>query len=498
MNRRRFLTLASLAGLTACSARQTVTTAPPTGAARPTPISPAPTGFPQAVNVPPILQPARDAAGVRHFELIAQTGRTQIVPGTQTPTWGYNGSFLGPTLRAARGDTIAMTVRNQLPETTTVHWHGMALPAAADGGPHQPIAAGATWSPQWTIIQPATTNWYHPHPHGQTATHVYRGLAGLFIIDDEAEPELPSNYGVDDVPLIIQDKFFAEDGSFSGDPHGGDDGILGDTILVNGTYRPHLRVTSERVRLRILNGSNARVYHLGFADNRTFQVIGTDSGLLAAPVEVERVTISPAERLQIVVPLTAGEQVLLRTTEGEDDLGEDDFDILLLVAAAQLKPSPPVPGRLAGLQPVRVPGNAVVRRFDLDDRRLINGLAMDPTRIDLVIPASATEIWEITNSDADHNFHIHEVAFQILDINGRPPPAYLAGRKDTVYLPEDSIARLAVPFGTFTDPASPYMYHCHILRHEDDGMMGQFVIVQPGTETRTPRTLPPIHTGHGG
>ncbi|WP_218010087.1 multicopper oxidase family protein [Actinomadura kijaniata] len=434
---------------------------------------------------------------MRTFELTMQQGRARILPGTQTATWGFNGPFLGPTLRAARGDVVQMAVTNRLAEAGTVHWHGMRLPARMDGGPHQTIEPGATWTPRWTIDQPAATSWYHPHPHGRTAAHVYRGLAGMFIVDDDERLELPSRYGVDDIPLILQDKRFGPDGaSFSGDPLKGTFGILGDHVLVNGTYDPFLRVGTERVRLRILNGSTARMYHVGFADRRRFQVIGTDAGLMAAPVEVDRLSLTPGERAEVVVAFTAGEQVVLRSFGGDNDIDKGDLDLLRIVAVPRLEDSPAVPRRLADLAPIQPPQGARVRRFRLNGHDAINGREMDMARIDEVVPAGAVEIWEVENNVYAHNFHIHEVAFRVLDVAGSPPPAYTNGHKDTVYVPSKSTVRLAVQFGHHTDPASPYMYHCHILRHEDSGMMGQFVIVRPGTENQVPHTLPGAGHGH--
>ncbi|GAA5039613.1 FtsP/CotA-like multicopper oxidase with cupredoxin domain [Thermocatellispora tengchongensis] len=190
-----------------------------------------------------------------------------------------------------------------------------------------------------------------------------------------------------------------------------------------------------------------------------------------------------------------GEQVVLRTAGNGVDIGEGDFDLLKLIAAKDLKPAPDVPARLAPLTPITAPAGARVRRFRLSGHDAINGKEMDMARIDEVVPAGAVEIWEIENNVYSHNFHIHEVAFQVLEMDGSPPPAYAAGYKDTVYVPAKSVVRLAVQFGDFIDPASPYMYHCHILRHEDSGMMGQFVIVAPGTESQVSLTIP-THTGH--
>ncbi|WP_285580552.1 multicopper oxidase family protein [Actinoallomurus iriomotensis] len=451
--------------------------------------------FANPLRVPTLLHPKPGKDGVRRFELSMQAGQSRLLPGKQTATWGFNGTFLGPTLRASRGDKVQMAVRNQLPEASTVHWHGMRLPARMDGGPHQPIEPGAVWEPHWTIDQPAATSWYHPHPHGSTAQHVYRGLAGMFILDDDREVDLPSTYGVDDFPLILQDKKFTAEGAFDGDPLKGTFGILGDHILVNGTFNPHLKITTERVRFRVLNGSNARMYNVGFADGRRFHVIGNDGGLLAAPVEVDRFSLTPGERAEIVVAFAPGERVVLRTFDNGVDIGKGDFDLLLFAADPRLKPAPAVPSNLTPPSPINVPPGAKVRRFKLNGHDAINGKGMDMSRIDEVVPANSVEIWEIENNVYSHNFHIHEVAFRILDVAGGKPPSYATGSKDTVYVPSKSRVRLAVQFGGYTDPTSPYMYHCHILRHEDSGMMGQFVLVQPGTEDQVSRTLP-THPGH--
>ncbi|MFC7482675.1 multicopper oxidase family protein [Luedemannella flava] len=221
---------------------------------------------------------------------------------------GFNGDYLGPTLRAKRGEEVVVNVHNRLTEATTVHWHGMHLPAEADGGPLRMVDAPGTWSPTWRINQPAATLWYHPHPHGSTANQTYQGLAGMFILDDPATDvaALPHEYGVDDVPVIVQDKNFDGDHLKGRGGVFGAIGILGDTVVVNGTAAAFLDVTTDRVRLRLLNASNARVYDFGFADNREYDLVGTDGGLLAAPVTTRRVMLSPGERAEIVVAVRPG------------------------------------------------------------------------------------------------------------------------------------------------------------------------------------------------
>jgi suppressor of ftsI len=480
MKRRGFLTLAALAGLAVagCGAK-----GGNTGSMT----------FANPLRIPPLLDPAVGPDGVKRFDLALQAGQTEFLAGKPASTWGVNGGYLGPTLRVNRGDRVAMAVFNRLPEASTLHWHGMRLPAAMDGGPHQTIAPGAIWRPHWTVDQPAGTSWYHPHPHGDTARHVYRGLAGMIQIED-GRSGLPSRYGVDDVPIILQDKRIDSDGQLSED-FGGTFGLLGKQILVNGTYDPFLAVTAKHVRLRILNGSNARKYNLGFADRRQYLVVANDGGLLAQPVRADQVSVSPGERIEIVVEFQPGETVVLCSSSGPDDIDEGDFDLLKFVAAGRLDAGTAVPDRLPARAPIEVAAGARVRKFTLSGSSKINKNEMDMTRIDEVIPAGAREIWEIDNIVYAHNFHIHEVAFRVLDIGGEQPPAWMQGPKDTVFVPAKTTVRLAVEFGTHTDPVSPYMYHCHILRHEDKGMMGQFVIVPPGTEGSVSRTI--TMAGHG-
>jgi FtsP/CotA-like multicopper oxidase with cupredoxin domain len=252
-----------------------------------------------------------------------------------------------------------------------------------DGGPHQVIEPGATWSPYWTVDQGAATCWYHPHLHGTTARHVYRGVAGLFIVDDEGTLglELPNRYGVDDIPLVVQDKAFATNGALIEDARteapslGPTFGILGRRLLVNGTYDPFVEIATTRARFRILNASNARMYHLGFSDRRRFHVIATDAGLLPAPVAEDRIQLSPAERAEIVVEFQAGEQVVLHSFAGDNQIDSDAFDVLKVVVAKQPTPSPPVPQRLSLTPPIQPSAGARVRRFTLSGSAKINARA---------------------------------------------------------------------------------------------------------------------------
>jgi suppressor of ftsI len=448
--------------------------------------------FANELGIPPLAEPRVGADGRKVFDLELEKGVTELLPGRKTETWGANGSHLAPTLRASRGDKVMPRVSNRLgAETTTIHWHGMHLPAAADGGPHQTIAPGETWSPSWTIDQPAASLWYHPHPHPETEDQVYRGLVGMFILDDPnaAELALPREYGVDDIPLIIQDKKLEEDGSldFSKAPIS-PTGVLGDEILVNGTHDPHLGVSAERVRLRLLNASGARIYNIGFADDREFDLIATEGGLLEAPGAMERIQLSPGERAEIVVELEPGEEVVLRSYEpdlgtnffdGRFAGGDDSFDLLELRAADELAPAPDLPERLVTQQPLAENEAAEVRRFELSGQGSINGRSMDMTRIDEVVELGTTEVWQVENaSGTPHNFHPHDVRFRVVEYAGGPPPAHLQGLKDTVYVPPGETVRLVAEFRDYADADLPYMFHCHVLQHEDRGMMGQYTVVE--------------------
>jgi FtsP/CotA-like multicopper oxidase with cupredoxin domain len=199
-----------------------------------------------------------------------------------------------------------MVVENHLDAATTVHWHGLLVPGQNDGGPQQLIHPGERWRPVLKIDQPAATLWFHPHPHGDTARQIYMGLTGMIIVDDgsDAELGLPRTFGVDDLPLILQDRQFDSDGSIEYDANtlGALDiayGVRGDTVIVNGVVAPVARIPAGLVRLRLLNAANAQNFELRFSDQRTFHVIASDGGFLSAPIELKQLTIAPAERFEV-------------------------------------------------------------------------------------------------------------------------------------------------------------------------------------------------------
>ncbi|WP_433319103.1 multicopper oxidase family protein [Micromonospora sp. CA-269861] len=462
--------------------------------------------FAHPLAVPPLAPSRLDERGRRVFDMVADEGTRDFHgDGRLTATAGFDSGFLGPTLRAKRGEQVQVNVVNRLSQDTNVHWHGMHLPARMDGGPHQLVRPEATWSPTWRVNQPAATLWYHPHPHGATEDQVYRGLAGMFILDDDREAALPlpRTYGVDDVPVIVQDRSFSGSGQFDKTRNAfAGIGVLGDTLLVNGTVGPYLDVRTERVRLRLLNASTARTYDFGFSDDRPFALVGTDGGLLDRTARLTRVRLSPGERAEVVVDVRPGERVTLRSTPPDLGIGglsrrsaggADRFDVLQLRAADTLTPAPPAPDDLVPMDRLD-PGAAVTTRRMEFKGRGINGRSMQMDRIDFAATRGATEVWEVVNSDgAPHNFHVHDVQFQLVSVAGAPPPPELAGWKDTIFLPPHRPMRIVLRFADHSDPNLPYMYHCHLLWHEDSGMMGQFVVVDPGQAAGRP----PTHSGHG-
>lgn len=472
---------------------------------------------PQPLSIPPLLR-GEAVNGVNRYRLRVQRGTSRFLPGLTTPTFGINGDFLGPTLHLRRGEQVQLQVTNNLGAPTTMHWHGMHLPVVADGGPHQEIADGGVWEPAFTVLQPGATCWYHSHLLNRTGEQVYQGLAGMIIIEDEDTHRdgIPSTYGVDDIPLVIQDRAFNVDGSFRyvGMHMDVMTGMFGDTILVNGTLSPEFAPTTSRVRFRLLNGSNARTYTLAFDDARPFTMIASDGGLLAAPLALTSLELAPAERAEIVVDFSDGRPVNLVSLPMAADspsqprgmmgnmhpMNNNAFHLLSLRPAAALQRSPALPVQLTQLERIEASEAVVERQLILTMAMgmgmgmgrgrgaaggmmgagasfFINGQAMDMGVINQHVLAGDTEIWELVNdSMMMHPFHIHHGQFQLLSRNGRSPAAQEAGFKDTVKVGPGESVRFIMRFQHFSDAQRPYMYHCHILEHEDNGMMGQFIV----------------------
>ena len=276
--------------------------------------------FSVPLPVPPLIDARQQGNSVR---IAAREGRHAFFPGMPAKTYGYSSDYLGPAIRVHRGDTVQIEVENRIDRPTTAHWHGLLVPASVDGGPGSLVGPSETWRPELKVDQPEATAWFHAHPHHDTARQVYMGLAGLILIEDGtgARLGLPRDYGVDDLPLMLQDRQFDRAGQlvyFGGGP-ARMMGMRGDTILVNGTIAPVGRVPAGVVRLRILNSANARNFAISFADGRTFHVIAGDGGYLHKPVAMRSLVIAPGERFEVLVDFSDGRAALLQT--GEDDIG---------------------------------------------------------------------------------------------------------------------------------------------------------------------------------
>ena len=450
-----------------------------------------------ALAMPPLL----DATGTGRFQLTAQRGTTGFVDAGASETWGFNQSYLGPTLRIAAGKTTGAEVLNTLNEPISVHWHGLMVPGDADGGPHQMIAQGETWMPDLDITQPASTAWYHSHVHGSTARQVQNGLAGVLQIDDGRDEErgLPNTYGVDDLTLVLQDRRFDRRGRIDYDLSMPDQmmGFLGDTMVINGQVGSTAVVPRGIVRLRLVNGSNARIYPLSLSDGREMHLIATDNGYLDRSIALTNLTIAPGERYEVLIDLTDGRDIALVSAPNPNQMmggmmggggNETSFVALPFSVDSTLSTAKDrMPDDIGGSRPQGDGSGIPERSITLDmqmgmgmmmrrasNRFSINGDAFDMDTINFEIPRGTVERWKITADMMMHPFHVHGVSFQVLSQGGRSPTAQNAGWKDTVLV--DGSAELLVRFDQDASRETPFMYHCHILEHEDGGMMGQFTV----------------------
>ena len=443
-----------------------------------------------------------DTLSGTNFNLTIKDTFAQIVnKGNQTITGGINGKIWGPTLFVQKGSEIHMNVHNKLNDSTTLHWHGMHLPAVMDGGPHQVIPPGTVWQPYWKVTNNASTLWYHPHLHEMTEEQITKGIGGLIIVRDSIESALalPREYGIDDVPLILTDRDFNSANQFSVVPYG-------DSMLTNMTLRAKFTVPAQVVRFRVLNGAIERSYNLGFSDNRTFYVIASDGGLLNAPVPLTRYQLNAGERIEILVnfngqsgnsvDLKAYNSALTQQVPGGDVipvepfvnfLARKDFNILHLnIGNANSKAITTIPSKLTTVNVIPTANADVTRYLTINDTNiagipgatfLLNHKIFKINKIDYSVPLNHTEIWQITNSgNFGHPFHIHDVEFNIISASGAAPVAAQAGWKDVVFVPAKSTVKFIAKFDDYADASHPFMFHCHIALHEDEGMMGQFVV----------------------
>ena len=445
----------------------------------------------------PLIIP--DTLSGNSISLTLKDTTNQFYTGYPANTISYNKSYLGPTIILNKWQNITMNVNNQILDSTTVHWHGFHIAAMNDGSPHTPIAPSATWSPSFTILDNAATYWYHPHFHMKTFNQVVRGAAGMIIVRDSVESSLtlPRTYGVDDIPLICQFKTFNTTTKQI---------MLSDsmdnTTMINGVINPYINLPSQVIRLRLLNASSARIFRFGFNDNRIFYQITSDVGLLNTPVPLTRLTLGVGERAEILVDLSAdlGDTLYLKTFGNElpsgfqggpiglscgqlGPLDNTSFNILQINVVAQtINPVTTIPATLTTNTPWSTTG-ATTRNFTLQAVPMmscdffINSTPYDMSVNNFTTQEGAVEIWQIQNmTPVAHPFHIHGNHFYIIDRGGNPPPLNEQGRKDGVLIAPMETIKLITKYETFCDSTMPYMYHCHILTHEDMGMMGQFIV----------------------
>jgi len=432
-------------------------------------------------------------------------------PPNVTDTYGMNGDILAPVLLMNKGDSITLNVINDLNISTTMHWHGFHISAANDGGPHQVIDPGTTWSPSFKVRNDAATYWFHPHLHENTELQVTKGLAGMIIIRDSIEStyDLPRTYGVDDIPLIVQSKSFDafyQLASFNS---------YDSTILINGTIDPYVEVPSQVIRLRLLATASSRSFLFGLEGDLPFYQIATDGGLLDQPVSMTRLRLSTGERAEILIDLSAlqGQSIFLKSFASEledgiiggpvagvsdtlpgyysNPLNGNDYNLLRLdVVAPTTNPVTSIPSSFAPLNPWNEADVDVSRDmvFTLDTNTLfaspvegpflINNAPFDMDSINVTCFLDEVEIWRLINqTELAHPFHIHDIQFYVLDVNGNPPAPGQHGQKDVVLVMPGDTVRFITQFERFAHPTDPYMFHCHILHHEDEGMMGHFLVI---------------------
>jgi spore coat protein A len=449
----------------------------------PDPGSPPIIPFTRPLRIPAVLSPS---GGPNNYQVTMQEAMADIIPGRPTPVWTYNGQYPGPTIRATAGTTVTVRHTNNLTESMSVHLHGGHTPETSDGHPTDLIAPGAFKDYTYPNLQLPAPLWYHDHAVDVTGPHVYMGLAGFYIMTDTTENNFNLPSGSNDVPLMVQDKLFNHNGTLSY-PLTDDAlnrGVIGDRILVNGVIQPFFQVTRRKWRFRLLNASSARVYDFALSNGMPFIQIGSDGGLLSAPVNRTVIRLGPAERADVVLDfngIAQGTQIFLRNTNRMIPLTMDRAarDILRFDVGANATDSPPIPAQLRTFTPL---GAEVITRDFVLTRGMVNGRfawfingnLFDPTRVDANVTRDDIEIWRFSNnSPVSHPMHVHLVQFQTLDINNVPPPPGEDHWKDTVNVPPGGVVRVKA---RFADYSGKFVFHCHVLEHEDHAMMAQFQV----------------------
>ena len=471
-------------------------------------------------NLPEQPPHSHDGATRIEVDLVASPTRTTVA-GQSVELLAYDDSFPGRLLRFREGDRVRVSLTNGLGEPTNLHLHGLHVPPDVDA-PGKLVSDGETVAYEFELLPgSAGTYWYHPHAHGRVAEQLFRGLAGPLIVDTR-DGELSELDGVHEEVLLLKD--LSIDGSEVAS-HSADDwlnGKEGELVLVNGRHRPRITLPGGVSRLRVINACNARIFLLQLKGHE-LTVLGAGIGFAETAVSVESLLLAPGERADLLVTLRATRDVplvALPYDRGADMSGMDEMAdmsgmqqmagmagmhqmgdmaagrnvathhggdgrlgnteaITLATLAGELSPAPRLPDRLAAL-PAYGPRDARRRRqIVLSEemgagpvRFLLNGRSFEPGRIDFRPELGSFEIWELVNeTDMDHPFHVHIHPFIVLSRNGRPEPVRMW--RDTVNLSEGDHVEILVPFSDFDGAV---VYHCHIVEHEDRGMMGTFEV----------------------
>jgi FtsP/CotA-like multicopper oxidase with cupredoxin domain len=421
--------------------------------------------------------PAADRSVVQ-VELDAREVDWEFTPGRLTKAWGFNGQIPGPTIEARVGDVLEVHLTNRLPEPTTIHWHGLRIPAAMDGTDmvQLPIGPGETFVYRFRLPD-AGTFWYHPHSN--EVVQLERGLYGAIVVRGPNEPAFDA-----DRVLVLDDVQLDRKGQIK--PPGWwieqHDGRQGSTRLVNGKKEPELAIAAGQVeRWRIVNASSARYVRLSIG-GQPFTIIGTDGGLIDTPVTVNEVLVTPADRVELAVgPFSEGETLHIdslpynRRTVAR--ARRERFATLRVGPAAPSKTM--IPAKLRDIEPLMTGAPAATREVHLGFKpSLRHGVDFvineEPHHRDAPVKVGELQVWDVINDTMmDHPFHLHGFFFQVVDVNGEPPA--FRSWEDTVNVPPKGRVRIAfLP----DDRPGEWMYHCHILEHHASGMMAHFEVVR--------------------
>lgn len=434
------------------------------------------------------------------FEITVDETEFEFFNGYTAMAKSYNNQgYLGKTIKLKEGSTFYPTITNNLDEVTTVHWHGLEVNGENDGaaGSVAKVNPSESKTYELAVDQHASTIWYHPHAKNFTASQAYEGLAGLIIIEDNEVNNLniPNEYGVNDIPLVLQAKLFNSDGSlnygnetinsnkndnrqnnlfngllnFEDEAGSYADTTKGFAIMTNGYYKPYFEVKNEIIRFRTLNGSNHGIMDISTSDGTKVNVIGTDGGLLESPQEKDMFEIAAGQRFEILVDLSEKE------VGDSIDIIANNQVVLSLVISEQSSTNSQIPNKLVEITPFEEYLDQEITHSFVLGNNVINNKQMDMMRIDETFVKDEIYYFEVINEDDEnHSFHIHNSQFLVVEINGEKVDYKEIGWKDTIYLRPNESMKLQVKF-RFT---GEYMYHCHILIHEEKGMMGQFRVIE--------------------